>query len=285
MVYGNRITDVKPLAKLRELRHLDLTQNQIEDLRPLANLTKLESLTLNQNRITDLSPLVNLKSLRVLSLQNNQVVNLRPLTALAQLKELNLGSNNIVGLDGLEAMKALRTLHLTGNQIADLQPLFKLVGLRELELVHNGQLHYPEVAQLQEVLPRTQINHNATQTKIQFINKTSEPVMVRWWISVGNCKPIRTICGRRKGTRRIPMWDTSGCCSIRRAKSSVALLPLVRLWCGKSMPRGSRPGHSGSCQRNVAKNKGDYRTAWTTAFWVRPPNSRESFAPASSPMI
>ena len=149
-------------------------------MRPLANLTKLESLMLNQNRITDLSPLVNIKSLRVLSLQNNQVVNLRPLAALAQLKELNLGSNKIVGLDGLEAMKTLRTLHLPGNQIAGLQPLFKLVGLRELELVHNGQLHYPEVAQLQEVLPRTQINHNATQTKIQFINKTSEPVVVRW---------------------------------------------------------------------------------------------------------
>ena len=59
VVYGNRIT-MKPLANLRELRHLDLTQNQIEDLRPLP-LTKLESLTL-QNRITDLSPLVNLKS-------------------------------------------------------------------------------------------------------------------------------------------------------------------------------------------------------------------------------
>ena len=96
------------------------------------------------------------------------------------MKELNLGSNKIIGLEGLENMKALRTLHLTGNQIADLQPLFKLVGLRELELVHNGQLHYPEVAQLQEVLPRTEINHNATQTEIQFVNKTDQPVVVRW---------------------------------------------------------------------------------------------------------
>ena len=211
------ITDVKPLANLRELRYLDLTQNQIEDLRPWQS---------NQARITDAQPkphhgfvsVSEFKILRVLSLQN---ASREPASAdgAGAVERIESRQQQDRGLDGLEAMKALRTLHLTGNQIADLQPLFKLVGLRELELVHNGQLHYPEVAQLQEVLPRTQINHNATQTEISLSIK---PVNRSWcagWILAGSCKPIRTICGRRKGTRRIPMWDTSGCCSIRRQRA------------------------------------------------------------------
>ena len=165
-------------------------------------------------------------------------MNLRPLTALAQLKELNLGSNKIAGLDGLEAMKALRTLHLTGNQIADLQPL-ELVGLRELELVHNGWLHYPEVAQLQEMLPRTQINHNATQTKIQFINKTSKPVVVlRFGGGAANLSGQSAAGGR---ACRIPMWDTSGCCSIRRQRVGRTFATgKIVVW--EIYAEGSRPG-------------------------------------------
>ena len=36
------------------------------------------------------------------------------------------------------------------------------------------------MTKLQKALPRTVIQHNATQTEIQFINKTKESIVVRW---------------------------------------------------------------------------------------------------------
>ena len=77
-------------------------------------------------------------------------------------------------------MKELRSLSLGGNQITDLSPLAGLISLRELSIINSSLLHFPEVARLQAALPKTSIHHNATQTEIQFINKTTAPIIVRW---------------------------------------------------------------------------------------------------------
>ena len=45
----NQITDLKPLAELKELKELHLNDNQITDLTPLAGLKELETLWLLDN--------------------------------------------------------------------------------------------------------------------------------------------------------------------------------------------------------------------------------------------
>ena len=55
-----------------------------------------------------------------------------------------------------------------------------LIFLRDLSIIHNPKLQFPEVARLQTALPKTSIHHNSTQTEIQFINKTTVPIVVRW---------------------------------------------------------------------------------------------------------
>ena len=162
------------------MRHLDLTQNQIVDIGPLAAMTKLQTLQLGQNKIVGLKALAGMRDLRVLSLQHNQITDLEPLSELTQLKELHLNNNQITDLRPLAAMSDLRTLHLGGNQLTDLTPLMGLVGLRELSIVGSVNLRFPDVAELQKALTRTSIQHNATQTEIQFINKTKKPIIVRW---------------------------------------------------------------------------------------------------------
>ncbi|HBU59269.1 MAG TPA: hypothetical protein DEB48_05445 [Verrucomicrobiales bacterium] len=49
-----------------------------------------------------------------------------------------------------------------------------------MSIIGSANLRFPDVAKLQEALPKTEIQHNATQTEIQFINKTKGPIVVRW---------------------------------------------------------------------------------------------------------
>ncbi|TGD19832.1 MucBP domain-containing protein [Levilactobacillus suantsaiihabitans] len=56
MVFGD-ITDISPLAGLKQLEYVDLSGNRISDLTPLAGLTNIKELYLAYNQITDFSVL------------------------------------------------------------------------------------------------------------------------------------------------------------------------------------------------------------------------------------
>ena len=58
-------------ADLRKATHLAIDNRHISDLIPLAKLKQLKEVSLRNNEITDLSPLAGLKNLKALSLQNN----------------------------------------------------------------------------------------------------------------------------------------------------------------------------------------------------------------------
>ncbi len=70
---GNGISDITPLAGLKKLRELNLTNNRIEEVHSLAGLLNLEVLSLEGNGITDISPLSNLKKLRSLNVKYNNI--------------------------------------------------------------------------------------------------------------------------------------------------------------------------------------------------------------------
>ena len=70
-LWGNKISDIKPLSNLTKLTSLYLSGNQISDIQPLSNLTKLTSLYLLFNQISDIKPLSNLTNLTELYLSGN----------------------------------------------------------------------------------------------------------------------------------------------------------------------------------------------------------------------
>lgn len=79
---GNGISDITPLAGLKKLRELYLTNNRIEEVHSLAGLINLEILFLEGNGITDISPLSKLKKLRILHLKYNNIQDLSPVSDL-----------------------------------------------------------------------------------------------------------------------------------------------------------------------------------------------------------
>ena len=56
--YADKIREVDDLARMTQLRRLNLQHNWVEDLRPLTPLPNLEYLYLQENRISDLTPLI-----------------------------------------------------------------------------------------------------------------------------------------------------------------------------------------------------------------------------------
>ncbi|GAH14879.1 unnamed protein product, partial [marine sediment metagenome] len=67
----NQISDISPLAGLRNLERLYLYGNQISNLSPLAGLKKLVNLYLENNQISDISSLAGLTKLGWLDLRGN----------------------------------------------------------------------------------------------------------------------------------------------------------------------------------------------------------------------
>lgn len=94
VLFKNRISDLTPLSKLENLRHLNLIDNNIKFLDSLVNL-KLEELYLGENLISDVTLLAQITTLRMLGLRENQVTNLKPLESMTNLVQLNLSGNPV----------------------------------------------------------------------------------------------------------------------------------------------------------------------------------------------
>ena len=77
-----QLSDVTPLAELKNLKELVLSSTQMTDISPLAGLSNLESLNLTNTKVSDVIPLVELTTLEDLSLGGTKVrtglVNLNP---------------------------------------------------------------------------------------------------------------------------------------------------------------------------------------------------------------
>lgn len=87
--FNGTISDLSPLAGLKQLTDLDFSKDAVSDLSPLAGLTQLANLSLSNNQVTDLSPLANLTQLGNLTILRNQVRDLSPLKLLNKLTYLN----------------------------------------------------------------------------------------------------------------------------------------------------------------------------------------------------
>lgn len=129
-----RVSDLRPLLPLSELKELLLSSTKVMDLAPLANLKALESLDLSDTRVGDLGPISNLVKLRRLRLQNTKVHDLRPLLKMRDLTELLLDFTDISEIDIIGRFRKLRRLDIDGTSVTDLTPLKNLKELRTLYL-------------------------------------------------------------------------------------------------------------------------------------------------------
>lgn len=130
----NRITDLSPLANLKNLTHLHLWHRQVADMPPVTNLDisplseliNLEFLVLERSGISNISPLAELINLDELSLIDNSISDISPLTGLKKLRALYLSHNHIVDFSPLAGFTNLETLHIDANLGTDFSPLAAL---------------------------------------------------------------------------------------------------------------------------------------------------------------
>jgi Leucine-rich repeat (LRR) protein len=67
----NKITDISPIAQLKELELLEIYQNYVTDVSPLVELPKLKYLNLSRNSFTDVTPLLQMHQLKMLWLASS----------------------------------------------------------------------------------------------------------------------------------------------------------------------------------------------------------------------
>ena len=155
-----KVSDISPLAALKELRTLDLLNSGISDIRPLSGLTELRTLLLKGNPIRDLTPLsgLNLTDLKydVVEQTTGQTdlaaawmpdpalrtavrgeIGLLPDVRLTKerlqsARYINVAGKGISDITGLEFATNLRELDIRNNPITDLRPLANLTTLERL---------------------------------------------------------------------------------------------------------------------------------------------------------
>lgn len=146
-----QLSDLRPLAYLKNLKRLELSDHRIRDTSPLASLTQLEELKLSNNyswqskaRIPwNLTFLAALPRLRVLNLLTNGAsldMASVPWAALTQLDTLILSNNaGVLDLNAVPwpQLKKLRQLVIINSELQDIRPLAAAVQLEQLNLRRN----------------------------------------------------------------------------------------------------------------------------------------------------
>ena len=123
------ITSLEELARLKNLKQLDIVMQQITDISPLQGLP-LERLNLAGNRITDLSAIENMQTLVELNINYNPVSDISPLSTLYYLIALDASDTLIEDVTPLAGLYHLQYLYINDAQIKDVS------ALADLELVN-----------------------------------------------------------------------------------------------------------------------------------------------------
>jgi hypothetical protein len=156
----SNIKHLRPLAELRDLKFLDISQTTIEDLSPISNITLLESLNLSNtptaaikfikysdrlryldisnSQIEDISELINLSNLQVLKASNTSIQSFAVLNQFKRLQELNLNESGFNNMENIKDLGSLQSLSLNKNYILNFSLLSQLTALSKLELAETN---------------------------------------------------------------------------------------------------------------------------------------------------
>ena len=142
------IFDLSPLAELKNLKSLVISNIHIVDLSPVANLKKLTYLMIEGSDLEDISAIANLKNLKVINFGFNKIKDLSVLQGFDNLRGLSIGGNlfdqselnvlknkkidsltlefsRIENLDFLRGNFELESLDINGTLVNSLDPLLE----------------------------------------------------------------------------------------------------------------------------------------------------------------
>ena len=125
MLYDISRDDCQDIEQDLEVQGLlDFTSTGIRDLRPLAKLSNLKQLYLGKNSIVNVAPLASIPTLEKVVLRENALTNPSALKHLDNLEYLDLSHNRLFEADSFaDFSPSLKVLKLHGNQIRDFSAL------------------------------------------------------------------------------------------------------------------------------------------------------------------
>ena len=132
-----------------------------------ADLSKVTVLHVRNKTIPSPSPIAWLTRARAIEIKDGQISDFKTLgkelSGLPLLDRLKLENCQILDPAPLADLMRVSILSLRDNQITDLTPLAGLEHLKLLDLRDNPNLTQTEIDKLQKVLPKCNIQHNATK--------------------------------------------------------------------------------------------------------------------------
>ena len=162
---ANKPTGELTKADLEKITHLNLSGKKLTDVKGLEKLTQLKTLTLSWNQLTDVKELEKLTQLTGLDFGGNQLTEVpKELEKLTQLTYLSLYNNQLTEVPKeLEKLTKLTSLALNDNQLTDVKELEKLTQLELLFLTENPDLTKVQIDELKKALPNCRITSNFTK--------------------------------------------------------------------------------------------------------------------------
>jgi hypothetical protein len=119
-LYGSAVTDLRPLATISSLTHLEVAGTAVADLSPLTDLP-IEDLDVRELPVEDWSPLADLASLEVLVASDNPGFDLGAIAELPLLRRLEIRNCGVTSLVPLERLAGqLRMLDVCANPLQEM---------------------------------------------------------------------------------------------------------------------------------------------------------------------
>ncbi len=159
---GKRLSDIKLLAKFRNLEVLDLSGINFPTIKIpkwKVVLGKWGIINLPKIPVYDLSPLKKLSNLRILILSTTPVNNIEPLATLTNLKTLKINGTDVYDLEPIKVLLNIESLDLSNTQISTLESISELTNLRELE-IYGTNISYLEPIKKMTNLRRLVISYD-----------------------------------------------------------------------------------------------------------------------------
>jgi EGF-like domain len=130
------VSDLAPIATLKQLRDLDLSGQEVGDLSVVSGLKGLGFLVASNAGLTETTALSNLKLLRAAYLSGNALTDASSLSGLPLLTELSLDRNNLESVDFVADLENLLRLDVSSNDLTTIAEL--PAGLRTVNASNNN---------------------------------------------------------------------------------------------------------------------------------------------------
>jgi hypothetical protein len=139
---NNFVQDLTPLAALRDLKFIDISNTNITELNPISNVTFLTSLNIANTPTSDIQFIKYSDRLTHLDISGTQIRNISELENLKQLHTLKMAGTPIESFEVLNSFSALRALYARESGFNNLENIADLEALQVLDISKNYLINF-----------------------------------------------------------------------------------------------------------------------------------------------